>query len=519
MPCQDGRTTYRLSPYFRSRLHDYLPIYRDRWDATLGRTPTARDPDVRVDQMPEDFVQDIWRQCSFDTTSLRTVAGQAVRVRDPGRQNRDGGPDFLNARLRIDEIEWIGDVEIHVRSEDWFRHGHHRDPRYNSVVLHVTLVADLWTGSVSRCDGTTVEEIVLSEHLGVSLRKLLHQFRTRDRGAIICETEWPAIPSPVKERAVRRMSRLRLLRRSISVEAQLADGLPPERLLYRGVLGALGFSKNEAAMLDLADRVPLAVARQIDVTLDVEALYFGMAGLIPVASQTECANAEQIRIERLKKRFEQLRRSVEREPMSANQWQFFRLRPSNFPPLRIAQASAMVSAGRLFRAETVDNFDLSQPDVLISRLSALLDPPVPEFWETHYRLERASAHHSARVGAARGRRITINAVLPLLIARCSRRDRRMAVDKGLALLANVAAEDDELTRYFETLGLRSASARESQGLHELHVSRCAQHGCLRCDVGRHILRAQPKAAYAKRTDQNCRDDLQPGTRESIRPTL
>ncbi|NNE34685.1 MAG: DUF2851 family protein [Rhodothermales bacterium] len=469
-------------------MQNHIPIYRDRWDSAAAYPTAACDPGVRLDQLPEDFVQDLWRQSSYDTTSLRSVAGQAVRVRNPGRHNRDGGPDFVNARLRVGSIEWVGDVEIHVRTEDWFRHGHHRDPRYNSVVLHVTLVADLWTGSVSRSDGTTVEEIVLSEHLGASLRRLLHQFRTRDHGSIVCENEWPQVPRGVKDRAVRRMSRLRLLRRSMRTEGQLSTSTSSE-ILYKGVFRALGFSKNEESMLELAERVPLATARELVDPLDVEALFLGMAGLIPSDGKQRFGDAERLRIQSLQKRFNTLRDTVDREPMLPNEWQFFRLRPSNFPPLRISQASALVAAQLLFNDDTLDNLDLNDdPDVILARLSALLDPALDEFWETHYRLERTAAPHSARIGTARAHRIIINAILPLLVARQSDSDRRSAVKGGLMILTSLPAEDDELTRYFRLLGARPATARESQGLHELHQSRCDQHGCLRCDVGRHILR-------------------------------
>lgn len=434
-------------------------------------------------------MQDIWRQCSFDATSLRSVAGQPIRVRDPGRQNRDGGPDFTNARLRVGSIEWVGDVEIHVRTEDWFRHGHHRDPHYNSVILHVTLVADLWTGSVSRSDGTIVEEIILSEHLGTSLRRLLHRFRTRDHGSIICEKEWPRIPRRVRERAVRRMSRLRLLRRSMRMTARIEASKSAD-VLYSNVFGALGFSKNEAPMLELAERVPLDAPCRLADSFDVEALYLGMAGLIPAVGEQEFGEAERLRVELLRKRFGMVRHIVDREPMSPNAWQFFRLRPSNFPPLRIAQGSALVSNQLLFHEDSFDRIGLDhEPDVILSRLSTLLNPELDEFWETHYRLERPSAHHSARIGTARAHRIMINAVLPLLVARHSN-NRRHAVSRALAILSELSAEDDELTRYFGLLGHRPATAAESQGLHELRVSRCDQHGCLRCDVGRHILRSK-----------------------------
>ncbi len=444
---------------------------------------------MRLDQLPEDFVQDIWRQCSFDTTSLRCVTGQTVRVRDPGRQNRDSGPDFVNARLKVGSIEWVGDVEIHVRTEDWFRHGHHRDPHYNSVILHVTLVADLWTGSVSRSDGTIVEEIVLSKHLGTSLRKLLHQFRTRDHGSIVCEKEWPRIPQPVKERAVQRMSRLRLLRRSVNMTAQLATS-EAASVLYKSVFGALGFSKNEAPMLELAERVPLDAADQLTEPFDVEALYLGIAGLIPTEGLETFGDVERLRVEHLRKRFDIVRHTVKRQSMNPNEWQFFRLRPSNFPPLRIAQASALVSARLLFNDDSLDRVSLANdPDFIRGRILALLNPQLDEFWETHYRLERPSAPHSARVGAARAQRIMINAVLPLIVARYGEKDRRHAVRRGLTILSKLSAEDDELTRYFGLLGDRPTTARESQGLHELRVSRCDQHGCLRCDVGRHILRS------------------------------
>ncbi|MDX1429699.1 MAG: DUF2851 family protein [Rhodothermales bacterium] len=451
----------------------------------------ARDPDVHLDKLPESFVQDIWGRLDFRTDGMRSVQGKPVRIRHPGILNRDSGPDFLGARVQIDGVDWVGDVEVHKSSEEWYRHGHHRDPRYNSVILHVTLVADLWTGSIHREDGSTAPEVILAGCIDEKLRTLLFQFRKMEQSPIACSREWASVPTEVRRTAIERMAHLRLLRRSQRLSNELHEGCTPSEVLYKGLFAALGYSKNEASMTELAARVPLDLASRYRDPLRLEAMYLGMAGLIPAADKVTDV-AARARVVRLTKIFRRLKPTISARPMLEAQWKFFRLRPSNFPPIRIAQAGALLAAGRLFADEMISTLRDENPSdakQTIAAWTALLRPPIDSFWQTHYRLDRASARHSAQLGVGRIRRIIVNVLLPLMLAMAASTERRRVMQTCSRMVGLIPAETDELIRSFEMLGESVHTARTSQGLHELHTQRCIHQRCLRCDIGRHILRA------------------------------
>ena len=170
------------------------------------------EPGMDPDAVPEMLVQDLWKHQRFDTDSLATTEGERVVVYDPGRHNHDAGPDFLDAHVKIGDMEWRGDVEIHVASRTWFDHAHHDDPRYDSVILHVTLTADVWTGSLLRPDETTLPEIVLAPRLQTPLRRLMHAFYTRpDDDTLPCASRWSDVPASLKHSWIDLLAEERLL--------------------------------------------------------------------------------------------------------------------------------------------------------------------------------------------------------------------------------------------------------------------------------------------------------------------
>lgn len=453
--------------------------------------PLVEEPDARVSDVPEAVLQDLWLHRRYDATDLRTTTGERVEVLAPGRHNRDGGPDFAGARLRLTPADgppllFAGDVEVHRTSGEWYVHRHDEDPRYDRVVLHVTLLDDRHTGTLRRADGTVLPEIVLYPRLGRSLRALLFDFFARPRVAFPCEQAWPDVPVALRRRWVRRLGTARL--RAHADRLDTSEGL--DRALVGATLRALGFSPNADAMAELARRLPLEDVRHLGDPIEVDALLFGLAGLIPQPrglAATDPTGA--VYATGLAHRFEWLRQGTSASPMAAQQWTYFRLRPSNFPTRRVAQAAALLAPGGPLRDRPIERFrEALRAEKPVVALRTLLQTPEPSaFWRDHVRFGQITRPSSARIGQERADRILTDAVLPVLSL--DARVRRDAAQSAsvLKVLTTLPAADDVIVRAYLSEGFRPADALEAQGLHALARGYCAETRCLRCAVGRHLL--------------------------------
>lgn len=468
----------------------------------LAREPLVAEPDARVRHVPEAVLQALWAERRFDARDLATTEGAAVEILHPGYLNRDGGPDFRDARIRITgpggSLVWSGDVEVHRTSGEWLLHRHDGDPRYDRVVLHVVLLADRHTGTLRRADGTTLPEVVLDGRLEDSLRRLLYRFFAHPRPDFPCAGLWPGVGDEVKTPWLRELGLVRLRARAAELAARYAATPDLAQLLHAAVFRALGYSKNADAMTELARRLPLVTLRRLDDPRDVEAALFGTAGLLPdraTMQQSDQHAADYV--EDLRARFERLRRRTPLTPMQPVQWQFFRLRPANFPTLRIAQAAALLapasgdSEAGLLRGDPLGRLRtaLVRPRSA-SALRALIQSAEPDaFWRAHVRFERPSAESaSAAIGRERADRILMDAVLPVLLLDAEQRGDFAQHEAAGRVAETLPGAEDEVTRLYTAPGARPESALATQGLHQLHRAWCAAGRCLDCAVGQALLR-------------------------------
>jgi len=443
------------------------------------------DPDVQV---PEALIHDLWRHQRFDVEDLSTTDGSPVQIFDPGRQNSDAGPDFSGAHIRIDEMEWRGDVEIHTTSGGWFEHSHHTDPRYDRVILHVTLRADVWTGGLLRHDESTLPEIVLGPRLDAPLRRLLRAFHTRaDPDTLACATRWNDVPTSKKRDWISRLARERLQskqdRMASGSEASLDERL--QEYLFAG----LGYSKNDEPMRRLAQRLPPERVRSLETQESREALHFGVAGLLPAPADLLDADRETADYAMaLRDRFHRLQVEYDLPSMDQTAWTFFRLRPNNFPPLRIAQAVAWYTEDGLLSGNPLPPLRSAlEGESPATALRDALEATPPSFWRTHYHLTKTSAEHDPSLGASRRDTLLVNAVVPALLLDAEQRDDRKQARAALQVLQSLSAPRDSVLRRFRDLGTEVNSAFEAQGLHHLYRRYCTEGGCLDCAIGRHLL--------------------------------
>lgn len=454
-------------------------------DDTVAVSLQEPRPEVQV---PEALVQDLWRHQRFNTDNLTTTDDEPVRILDVGRSNPDAGPDFLNAHVRIGTMDWRGHVEIHTTSGGWFEHGHHTDPRYDSVILHVTLHADVWTGGLLRADESTVPEIVLYPRLDTPLRELLHAFHTRpDEDELPCASRWDDVPDGKTNEWIERLARERMTMKRDRLAAR--SGVSLERQLHERLFAGLGYAKNDDPMTMLARRLPPDTIRRVTDQRDREALLLGAAGLLPQPHElleTDRKTADYAMD--LQDRFRRLQVHLEVPVMEPSSWTFFRLRPNNFPPLRIAQAAAWYNDGALLAQDPLPRLREALLDENpVSTLRQALTATPSSFWETHYHLTKEASAHDPGLGASRRDTLLVNALVPVLLLDADQRKDATQVDASIDVLQTLSASKDNIVRRFEELGTEAESAFEAQGLHQLYREYCTEGRCLECEIGQHLL--------------------------------
>ncbi|NNE36137.1 MAG: DUF2851 family protein, partial [Rhodothermales bacterium] len=400
----------RLPPPLKS-----LSLTATRGDyepADQSRT-ILHEPGLEEQRFPERFVQDIWASRLFDPSRLTTTDGLNVSVLSPGEQNHDSGPDFLGARIRIGDLDWRGDVEIHFRSSDWLAHQHQFDARYNSVILHVSFLADFWTGKLHRPDGSSMAEVVLRPCLALPLRRLLVALSAQGNEKLPCASEWSKVPEELKKGWVHKLSRENLNEKKSRFAALLPAAGSLDELLYRELMRGMGYSKNSETFHELACRVPLAVLRASRDVNFHEAVLFGVSGLTATGVSPRDHKGASTRRSVLREQFEQVNVRLGIPEMSPLSWRFFRLRPTNFPTLRIAQATGWFSDDGLLAGPAI-------PRMLTAMLAgeprnslrSLLAMTPSDYWTTHYRFGKHSTAATRRIGVSRIDTLITNVVLP-----------------------------------------------------------------------------------------------------------
>jgi len=436
--------------------------------------PRVEGPELLVDpSFPhrEELLQFIWEQRLFDEHDLRTTAGEPVKVLEPGRRQGGSGPDLPGAHLRIGEQEWAGSVEVHVRAGEWFAHGHHLDPAYDNVVLHVVWAHDVEVRTTSgRCPPTVVLRDRVAHQRLVLCERLL-----RSRGWVPCAGALDRVDRRTIDRCLDELLVERLERKASAIAALYVQlGHDPLATAYHVLLRGFGGAVNAEACAMLAHALPVRLLLKLrDDPVRSEALVLGQAGMLH-------AGLADAHARRLYHEHALLAELHGLRPAPAVAWHYGRLRPQAFPCLRLAQFARFITAHgdalveRLMQGNATDLWES-------------LNVEAGPYWTDRYRFDRPSAPCAKRMGEEAIRHVLINAVAPLRVALGRIQGRKQAMDAAFALLKDLPPERNHIVAGWSRAGLRVNDAAGSQALLELRSARCGQRQCLSCVIGKELL--------------------------------
>jgi len=430
----------------------------------------------------EELLHYTWKHRLWPLRPMETTDGRAVEVIDPGLHNRNAGPDFFNAKVKIGGTLWVGNVEIHDKSSDWFAHGHDSDPCYDNVVLHVCETVD---ADVTNSQGHYLTQMQLSVPPKVSehYEELLHTDQYPPCYRIIPSLSSLTVHSWM---AALQTERLEQKTEAIRQRAQRLGG-SWEDAYFATLARNYGFGINGEAFEQWAYNVPLgAVGHHRDDLFQVEAIFMGQAGLlelntVPAQYQKDALNDGYFA--RLRNEYLYLAHKFTLKPMDAAQWRFLRLRPQNFPHIRLSQLANLYYEQRaglsaLLECQTVE------------QLRTLLPSHVTPYWETHYTFGSQSAKNVKRLTAGSLNLLIINTAIPMLFAVGRHRRREDLCDRAFDLLEELRPENNHIVRMWQQCGLEARSAGDSQALIQLKRQYCDRRDCLRCRFGYEYLKGE-----------------------------
>ncbi len=482
--------------------------------------------------MSESELRLLWEESRFEDLPLHTTDGKPIQILYPGSPNADSGPDFLRASIRVGGTLYSGDVEIHIDAASWYGHGHHTDPHYNRVILHVALKSGSTEEPARTRSNRRIPLLVLSDlpgfpHLGP------RRLTTGTGWAMLPCRRWnAALPRGNIGWWIRRLSRERLSEKTARFSArlnELADEQQPGRygrddlertwrelavkgawdqLLYEGIMECLGYSKNRRPMLRLARGMRLEVLRRagLDNRHAMESMLLGAAGLLP-SSRGLLQKEARVYVRCLRRAWKKLRSGYRGPVLHEAEWLFFRLRPANFPTARLAALAALLPIlfdGGFWRLVEVMHADGSTPRMQLRTVAALFTIHPEGFWCTHLHFrsaphrgpanappERGAARtirRARRKGVSLGRKrvldIIVNAIIPLLFLYARLFEDRLTCRRVFRLYAALPLlQENTITRRMRRNLIPVRGGRDQQGMLQLHARYCTRNRCAECVLG------------------------------------
>lgn len=423
--------------------------------------------------MTERLLQFIWQFQYFNKSELSAISGENVQIIFPGQYNTNQGPDFTDAKIKIENTVWAGTVELHIKTSDWNRHEHQHDSNYNNVILHVVWENDATTNSIP--------VVELKERVsGILLQRYRELMNSSAFTA--CEKSIHTVREIVWKSWKERLLAERLSRKAEIIYGYLQqNGCHWEETFWWLLTRNFGIRVNADAFEALARSIPMnLLAKHRSQIHQLEALLFGQAGLLKRNPGKLGEEDDYLLLLRREYEFLQSKYSIQPIPIPVH---FLRMRPGNFPTLRLAQLAMLVHG-------SVHLFSGIKDATTVEDIYIWLDVTANDYWHYHYQFDEISSFKKKKLGASMADNIIINTVIPVLFAYGSYHSEQKYKDKALRWLEGIAAENNSITKGFQKIGIENKNGYDSQALIELKNEYCDQRRCLDCTVGNAILKVR-----------------------------
>lgn len=420
--------------------------------------------------MQEDFLHYIWKHKAFSTSSLKTTSDEVVVIKQLGQHNYNAGPDFFNAQISIDNQLWAGNVEIHLKSSDWYVHNHENDKAYDNVILHVVWEHDT---EIFRKDNSKIPTLELKDYVDQSLlgsyKKLM-----QSKSWINCENDFKAVDDFQLNNWLERLFIERLERKSKDISELLKQSNNDwEAVLFRMLLKNFGLKVNGESFLSLAKSLDYSIIRKLqhDV-VELEALFFGQSNFLEMDEQ-------EVYYIDLKNRYQYLKQKFRLNSQGVLPVQFFRLRPPNFPTIRLSQfANLYAEEHQLF--SKVMSFNTLEEFYMLFNIG------VTDFWKTHYTFSKASKASRKTLAKAFVDLLIINTIIPIKFSYAKTNGK--AIEEDLfSLIKQIKIENNSIVKRYLELKPIEKNALNSQALLQLKQNYCDKNKCLHCTIGNRLI--------------------------------
>ena len=420
--------------------------------------------------MQEDFLHYVWKFKQFDILNIVTTIGESLNIINSGQHNINSGPDFFNAKLEINDQLWAGNVEVHVKSSDWYMHNHETDHAYDNVILHVVWEHDV---EVLRKDETEIPTLVLKDIVNASaLKSYQNLFRKSDTW-INCENQVSTVDDFVINNWNERLYIERLQQKASLIEERFkfTNG-NWEAVLFQLLAKNFGLKVNGDAFLQLAQQIDFSIVRKLQhKPLSLEALLFGQANLLE-------SDIQDVYYLKLKEEYSYLKKKFRLSESQVN-FQFFRLRPNNFPTIRLSQ---FINLYVKFQSVFIEVIQLKQ----LKDMYAFFEVGANDYWQNHYTFGKNSTKSVKKLTKSFIDLLVINTIVPIQFS-YQKYIGKPNTEALLELVQQLKAEKNSIADKFGTLIKVKKTALESQAFLQLKTNYCVKNKCLQCAIGNAVL--------------------------------
>ncbi|MGB6153655.1 MAG: DUF2851 family protein [Pricia sp.] len=423
--------------------------------------------------MKEDLLHFIWKYKKIQLDDMVGTQNESIVVLDVGTHNYLAGPDFFNAQVKIDGQLWAGNVEIHLKSSDWYAHNHERDFNYNNVILHVVWDDD---ATVFRSDNSEIPTLELQNYIPKALLDAYQNlFDKSDVHFINCEKSIAQVDKFLLENWLERLYFERLERKSEWVLERLKDSKNDwEQVLFSMLLKNFGLKITAPSFLSLAQALDFSTVRKLrSETLALESVLYGMSHLL---DSEEIVDDYYLQ---LRKEYTHLKHKFDLQEAGVQKPEFFKLRPANFPTIRLSQLANLYAERENLFSKVVNASQLDE-------LYAIFEVSASTYWNDHFTFGKTSKKSVKKLTRSFIDLLIVNSLLPLKFCYAKHRGKE-AHEEIIHIISQITKEENSIIANFKKHGISTGNAKESQAVLQLYNEYCTQNKCLQCAVGSSLL--------------------------------